>query len=1116
MNNTDKASGTVAGKADPAVLRSAEIQNSWAHSPIPGQRAEEPAADQQQARYVQELIAGQASRRPESAAVASAEAQLTYCQLDQSANRLAHYLRGAGVGPETLVGVHLERGIDVIRCLLAILKAGGAYLPLDPSLPAARVSQMCAEAGPMAILSADGDITAFPPGKARVLRVGELAPELAGQPATAPPDISLQPGNVAYAIYTSGSTGQPKAVTVGHGSLACLIRDISRAYRISPRDRVLQLASLGFDTSLEQILVTLAGGATLLLPPAGTVAPTDLLRYLADEQVTVMDLTPAYWHQLLALTEPADERLRTVRLMITGGDMADRADCAAALRAAPGARLLNAYGLTETTITSTLYEVGGQQLPSGTVPVGKPLPHVQVLVLDDHLNPVPASVTGEIYIGGRGVALGYLGRPELTAELFLPNPHSAEPGARMYRTRDVGRWREDGNLEVLGRADRQLKIRGFRVEPGEIESALASHPAISEAAVAAWDCGPGNRQLVAYYTLHRIGRDGPPGPQGAQGAQNPQKPDPRAGGLPPDESLRAFLMPRVPGYMIPDMFIALVRIPRTPDGTVDRDALPEPVISTGVPAGSAGRVSTRLTPLQAGMSHLWSSMLHAGPIGLDDDFFRLGGNSLLAAEMLANVRVMFGVSPAYVRPLTRCLLRDPTLRGFCGAIAEARAGRLTADGAEPRIDFARESALDHLVRLDEGPSPDWRRPREILLTGSTGFFGVYLLRELLAATDARVHCLVRAPDASHALRRIVQAAERHQLGGLDPKTLDRVVPVAGDLAAPRLGLPPAVFRELARSIDVIHHDGAIVNFIYPYEDLRAANVTGTRELIRMAGLFRGIPIHYVSTTAVLAGFGAMGVPEVSEDTPLAYPEHLRVGYVETKYVAEELLRNAGRAGLPVAIYRPLDIVGGYRGGTWNTAAEMCALMRFITDTGLAPDIDVPLDFVPADICAAAIRHISSHAAPSGTTYHLASPEHALLNSLVERLRVHGYAIRAIPYDEWIDELLRYAARHPAHPMTPFVPLFVDRSGDSGLTIAEMYLKHVFPSYTRSHTEQALRGSGIAFPPVDAKLLDLNIDRLMTMGYLKETAGCRLPTTGTGPRSRSRRTRGRARSRSART
>ncbi len=232
---------------------------------------------------------------------------------------------------------------------------------------------------------------------------------------------------------------------------------------------------------------------------------------------------------------------------------------------------------------------------------------------------------------------------------------------------------------------------------------------------------------------------------------------------------------------------------------------------------------------------------------------------------------------------------------------------------------------------------------------------------------------------------------------------------------------------------------------------------------------------------MLAGLGVMGVREVTENTPLAYPDLLRVGYVQTKFVAEELLRNAGRAGLPVAIYRPMDIVGSRRTGAWNTATEMCALIRFITDTGLAPDIDLPLDFVPADTCAAAIRHISSLDGAAGRAYHLASPGYAQLGTLVGRLREHGFEVSEIPFVTWVRELLRYAAHHPSHPMTPFLPLFIDR--DHGLTTAEMYLEHVFPHYTRSNTEQALAGSGIAFPPVDDGLLDRNIGRLIATGYL---------------------------------
>jgi amino acid adenylation domain-containing protein len=309
---------------------------------------------------------------------------------------------------------------------------------------------MCAEAKPAVILTDQAD--AFAATGARLLTAGDVAAAADGQPATAAAP-GLRPGNIAYAIYTSGSTGRPKAVAVSHGSLARQIQDVARAYQISPADRVLQLASIAFDTSVEQMLVTLLSGATLLLPPPGTVAPTDLLRYLMEQRVTAVDLTPAYWHQLLAITGPDDDRLKNIRLMITGGEMANPEDCQAGLRAAPCARLVNAYGLTETTITSTLSDVGRLAAdggPAGPVPAGRPLPHAQVLILGEHLEPVPDDRVGEVYIGGEGVARGYLGQPGRTAERFVPNPHSAAAGSRMYRTGDLGRWLDGQGLELSG------------------------------------------------------------------------------------------------------------------------------------------------------------------------------------------------------------------------------------------------------------------------------------------------------------------------------------------------------------------------------------------------------------------------------------------------------------------------------------------------------------------------------------------------------------------------------------------------------------------------------------------------------------------------------------------
>jgi amino acid adenylation domain-containing protein/thioester reductase-like protein len=1031
-----------------------------------------PAHAGSAARYVPLLFDQQAARRPGSVAVDADAEHLTYRQLARSANQLAHHLREIGVGPEVLVGVSLERGAAVARCMLAIMKAGGAYLPLDPALPAGRLGEMCAEAGPSVIIAGstgNGDdrlTEAFAATGAVLVSAGDLAAASARRPATAPA-VSLSPDNIAYAIYTSGSTGRPKGVAVSHGSLARQLQEVACEYQISPEDRVLALASLAFDTSVEQLLVTLLSGATLLLPPPGTIAPTDLLRYLAEQRATVVDLTPAYWHQLLAIAGPDDERLTRLRLMITGGEVASAQDCQAALRAARGARLINAYGLTETTITSVLYDVrpvaAGAE-PVSPVPVGQPLPHAQVLVLDQDLEPVPGDTVGEIYLGGQGVSRGYLGQPGRTAERFVPDPRSQVAGGRMYRTGDLGHWLDGRDLVVIGRADRQLKVRGVRIEPAEIEHALATHPAIRQAAVVAHEVSPGNTQLVAYYV--RRAADGKPAPPGSAHGHHQLS----------GECLRAFLADLLPQFMIPAEFVALHQIPRTPAGEINRQAL-----TYQVTGGGEGKSGERYTPTQAGLSHLWSRLLRTERVRLDDDFFILGGNSLLAAEMLAHARVMFGIGPGYVRALTRSLLRDATLRGFSDATQAARAGKLNAASSEPHIDFAHDAELGHPLHPVSGSLPDWRQPQQVFLTGATGFFGAHLLRELLSSTPAEVHCLVRARDEAHALRRITEAASRYAVGGLE---LSRIVPVVGDLAEPRFGLPASQFGQLARNTDVIYHAGALVNFIYPYAELRSANVGGTREVIRLASMCRGIPVHYVSTTAVLAGFGAMGVREVTEGTPLAYADQLGIGYVESKFVAEELLRNAGLAGLPVAIYRPLDIVGDLRSGTWNTATEMCALIRFMTDTGLAPDIDLPLDFVPADVCAAAMGYISTHIGAAGVTYHLSSPAYALLDSLVDRLTEHGYQVEAIPYDEWVGELVKHAADNPGHPMTPFVPLFVDHCAGSELTVAEMYLEHIFPSYTRKHLERALTGSGITFPPVDAALFDLAIDRLMADGFLR--------------------------------
>ncbi|GHH69945.1 hypothetical protein GCM10018781_29110 [Kitasatospora indigofera] len=992
---------------------------------------------------VPELFRRTAARHPDGVAVVAEDGEIRYGELDARSDRLALRLRELGVRAGTVVPVCLERGIDMVSALLAALKAGGAFLSLDPAHPDRRLRQLIEDARARFVVTNADQAWRF--------RTCALTPLLAEEhraplPGPGPVDVAA-PGDLAYLMYTSGTTGTPKGVLVGHGALAQSLTRVGAAYGLTPDDRVLQLAALGFDTSVEQIFTPLLHGATLVLGGRRTWAPTELLARLPELGVTVADLTPAYWHQFLRMAEHGGPRESGLRLLVVGGDSLRADDCRASLRLLPGTRLVNAYGLTETVITSTLCEVTEDLLAPepAPVPIGTPLPGTEVYVLDGALRPVAPGERGEVFIGGGVLARGYWRRPELTAELFLPDPFTDEPGARMYRTGDTGRRRPDGRLELFGRTDQQVKVLGFRVDPGEVESALASHPAVGQARVVAVGRPEGGRVLTAYFTLH-----------------SPARADTFHRGV------RAYLSARLPEHMVPAAFVHVDRIPAEPDGKDLLRPSPPDVARSG--SGTA---------VEAGLAHLWCELLGVERVGPDDDFFALGGNSLIAMEMLARARILFGIGVTQIRFLTRSLLHHPTLRAFAEVTRSARTG--TPGEASQPVDFVAEAALDVPVRRGLGPEPRWRDPAEILLTGATGFCGAHLLATLLETTGARVHCLVRAADEEQGLERI-RAAQRRFLRR-EPVT-DRVVPLLGDLTRPRLGLSEERFEELAARVDVIHHCGGQVNFIYPYQDLRAANVGGTREVLRLAGHARAIPVHYVSSMAVLAGFGPAGVPEVTEDTPLGHPELLSVGYVESKWVAEALLHNAAAAGLPVAVHRADDVTGDLATGAMNTGTEVCAMIKFIAESGVCPDVELWLDFVPADRFARAVAHIAAHRPAVGEVYHLTNPRHAVLGDLADRLRSRGYPVELLPYPAWVHRLVRFAAGHPTHPMTPFVPLFVDRCSGADLSISEMYFRPTLPLFARGRAERALRDGGIEFPPVDAALLDLYLDDLLDAGFLE--------------------------------
>ncbi len=587
---------------------------------------------------VHELFEAQVERSPHAIAIVHGDGQLEYEELNRRANQLAHHLRSLGVGPETAVGLYVERSLETIVGILGTLKAGGAYVPIDPTSPPARVAFMLEDAR-IGVLLAHRKLAADLPARSVKILFLDGEPDFYTGGQDTNPAVAIDPSNLAYLIYTSGSTGRPKAVAVEHRQLTNYVRGVTERLGLPADGSYATVSTFAADLGHTMVFPGLANGATLHVIPADTAGdPAAFAAHVRSHHIDCLKIVPT--HMAMLLSGAPSAGILPLRKLVLGGEESQTAWVEELLPCADACEIFNHYGPTETTVGVLTYAVERGRMPrTETLPLGRPLPNTQVYILDPRLEPAPLGVPGEIYIGGAGVARGYLDRPDLTAERFLPNPFSGAAGDRLYRTGDRGRFLADGSVEFLGRTDQQVKLRGYRVELAEIEAILLAHPSAEQAVVQAWyaqDSGRATR-LAAYIV-------------------------PAAGAPPSVDLLRQFLKDKLPDYMVPGSFVFLDALPLTPNGKLDRRALPEPdrdrprVEETFVPPGS---------PLEHVLAGIWAEVLEVDAVGIHDNFFELGGHSLMATQVMARVFKVFEVEV----PLRR-LFETPTIAGLRDALLQ--------------------------------------------------------------------------------------------------------------------------------------------------------------------------------------------------------------------------------------------------------------------------------------------------------------------------------------------------------------------------------------------------------------------------------------------------------------
>ena len=1034
-------------------------------------------------RCVHRLFEIQVAVAPSAIALSDGMLHLSYHELNKRANQLSHYLRDfLNVKPGNIVAVCLKRGYQLILAHLAIMKSGAAYLPIDPAYPSDRVEYMLEDSGAKLVLYESS--VSLQVSKVTLLQIDTMWSVIKCYPSYNPRSSAHVSGtDLVYIVYTSGSTGKPKGVAIMHEPLVSMSQWHAREYKHTFSDRSSQMIAPAFDPVALELWPYLTIGASVhVISDANRSVPANLIRWLCAARVTSVLFATPVAETVIHEKWPSHH---CVKFITAGGDKLHRGP-----RYPQTFRFDNHYGPSEGTIIATCSTLkteydSNNECIAVAPPIGKPVSNTFCYVLDSYLQPVPIGVTGELFIGGSCLARCYWNRPELTKERFIRSPFSADPTERIYKTGDLVRFLPDGNLEFMGRVDLQVKIRGFRVELGEIESALASHISIRECCVDVREPKAGNKQLVGYIVWYK------------DHASNIDK-------------IKAFLKESLPEFMVPSGFVILEHLPLTANGKVDRKKLPEPDWQAG--SGQEFVAPENIT--QITVAGIWSNVLGVEKVGLYDSFFDLGGHSLTAALLLSKIRDEFG---GLEIPISK-LFEESTvfkLSAFIDSLknglmnlASSASGIVAMDYSEEAIKVWQSSSLqellqsqlqkDHklldstrLFKLSQLNSPS----KSIFLTGASGYLGAFLLAKLLTGfPGVDIHCLVRAKNSEQGLSRVLENLKAYDLLREDvAHSQNRIIPVCGDLSKPLFGLNFDCFDLLAMKLSgsnngVIYHCGALVNSVLPYSQLKAPNVLGTIEVLRLSIQAGVIPIHHVSTLSVFPdGDYAQAVTEIST---LGSASHLKEGYAISKCVADQVLIYAFQHhNLPITIYRPGRITGDSSKGITSVEDVMCRMTKGCLQLGYAPELDWLLDMTPVDFVSNAIVALSKHQTFSPCiggsqlcpTYHLCNNSPIHWSNFVKWINKYGYTLALVAYQEWREKLItvcRAAEKSGivGNALQPVLSIFGNSSEAMGTT-------KTMPKFDASFSFSKLAKYSISCPLIDENLLSLYFQFYISSGFL---------------------------------